>query len=156
MPYPVTYGKGIHPAFYVLPVFEKFAANGDEFPVVERGLILLIRSAVLGPFIWAVVFTSNRLKRIETLEMDYAEKAAASLAYHGYKSEMDGDSHLLDRLRSGLLVRFSEHPERLLRKSPPTTEVEADDGHFRVATRTDNVAVVEDHAALNGYDENRI
>lgn len=131
-------------AVYVLPAFEKFAVGGGkEIDYLERTLILLIRSAILAPFVWAIVFTSNRLKRVETLEMDYAEKAAAALAYHGYKSEMDGDLNLLQRLKNGLLVRFSEHPERLLRKTPPKTIVESDNDHFKVSTDTSDVSLEE-------------
>lgn len=127
-------------AEYVLPAFERFvnieggysAAGAEEADVWQRTLILAIRSAILAPFVWAIIFTSNRVKKVEILEMDYAEKAAASLAYHGYKSEMEADPSLLERLKNGLLIRFSEHPERLLRKTPPTTEIEAGNGLFRM------------------------
>lgn len=119
-------------AYYVLPVIENFAVKNGDASLGERALILLIRSVVLAPLIWALMFTSSRIKMIEALEIDYAEKAAASLAYHGYKSEMETDSSLLERLKSGLLLRFSEHPERLLRKNPPWTEVSAQNGSFKL------------------------
>ncbi len=126
-------------AKYVLPAFETLvapASSGNDIDVWQRALVLAIRSALLAPFVWAILFTSSRVQKIETLELDYAEKAAASLAYHGYKSEMETDSSLLERLKSGLLVRFSEHPERLLRKNPPSTEIEAGNGLFRMSSKT--------------------
>lgn len=132
---------------YVLPAFEKFITpvEGQQaLDPLQRTLILAIRSAILAPFIWAIVFTSSRFKRIEILEMDYAEKAAASLAYHGYKSEMESDASLLERLKNGLLVRFSEHPERLLRKKPPTTEIEAGNGLFRVFSGSNSEIKTQD------------
>jgi hypothetical protein len=45
---------------------------------------------------------------------------------------MEADATLLERLKAGLLLRFSEHPERLLRKYPPTTEVSAKNGSFKL------------------------
>lgn len=129
-------------AMYVIPAFENLvtpmpASEGipTSNDIWQKTLILAIRSAILAPFVWAIIFTSNRVRKIETLELDYAEKAAASLAYHGYKSEMESDHSLLERLKSGLLVRFSEHPERLLRTTPPTTEIEAQSLGFRLKSK---------------------
>lgn len=146
---------------YVLPAFEKFVDPlnpSATLDVWQRTLILAIRSAILGPFVWAIIFTSSRIRRIEILEMDYAEKAAASLAYHGYKSEMEADVTLLDRLKNGLLVRFSEHPERLLRKKPPTTEIEAGNGLFRMFSGSGKVddCLSEDTAGHDTIDDDEV
>lgn len=49
--------------------------------------------------------------------MDYAAKAATALAYSGYREEMEEDPSLSSKLKNGLVVRFVEHPERLLRRN---------------------------------------
>jgi len=64
-------------SIYVLPVIENFAVRSGDISLGERALVLLIRSIVLAPIIWALMFTSSRIKMIEALEIDYAEKAAA-------------------------------------------------------------------------------
>lgn len=103
--------------FYVLPAFEGFIIAEGAIEPIQAAFIAFTRVAVLAPLIWAVHFTSQRIQKLEILQVDYAEKAAASLAYSGYRSEMEADPDLLLRLKDGLLTRFSEHPERLLRTS---------------------------------------
>jgi hypothetical protein len=102
-------------ACYVLPSLEK-AING---PVGQESklLVTLLRASILSPLVYVLYFTVKQISSLETLRMDYAEKAAASLAYSGYRDEMSADVSLLERLRGSLLLKFAEHPERLLRKS---------------------------------------
>lgn len=57
--------------------------------------------------------------------MDYAAKANTALAYAGYKDELAGNEELSSRLMGGLLVRFIEHPERLLKAGRVSEKVEA-------------------------------
>lgn len=108
--------------FYVLPAFEGFITAEGQIKPIQAAFIAFTRVAVLAPLIWAVHFTSQRIQKLEILQVDYAEKAAASLAYSGYRSEMEADSDLLLRLKDGLLTRFSEHPERLLRAPSPKSQ----------------------------------
>ncbi|NMW32374.1 hypothetical protein HKD42_09905 [Altererythrobacter sp. RZ02] len=106
-------------AFYVLPSLERTAADGNGAILDSRAIyITLLRATVLAPLVYVIYFTTKQISALETLRMDYAEKAAASLAYSGYKDELSVDDSLLEQLRGSLLLRFAEHPERLLRKTP--------------------------------------
>lgn len=111
-------------AFYVLPSLEhSIYANGGS--LAQRAIpVTLLRATVLAPLVYVLYFTTRQISALETLRMDYAEKAAASLAYSGYKDEMSEDTSLLDRLRGSLLLKFAEHPERLLRKRPGQDTIE--------------------------------
>lgn len=99
-------------AFYVLPNIEASVRTGSG----DMLSITLLRATILAPLVYVIYFTTKQISSIETLRMDYAEKAAASLAYSGYKGEMSQDQPLLESLRGSLLMKFAEHPERLLRK----------------------------------------
>ena len=68
----------------------------------------------MAPLVYVIYFTQKTLSSIELLRMDYAEKSAASLAYSGYKDQMEADPDLIKQLQASLLMKFSEHPERLL------------------------------------------
>ena len=81
-------------------------------------------------------FTNRQISAAETLRMDYAEKAAASLAYSGYRDEMAADKSLLDRLRGSLLLKFAEHPERLLRKQKPQESISVTSDGFQASSET--------------------
>jgi len=105
-------------AFYVLPSLERTIADGKIVLDSKAFYVTLLRATVLAPLVYVLYFTTKQISSLETLRMDYAEKAAASLAYSGYKDEMSVDPDLLDQLRGSLLLRFAEHPERLLRKTP--------------------------------------
>ena len=121
-------------AFYVLPSLEHAMTIGkkisDALPVV------LLRASVLAPLIYVFYFTTKQINSIEILRMDYAEKAAASLAYSGYKDEMAADQSLLERLRASLLLRFAEHPERLLRKRPSQEKLQVEAPGFKATAST--------------------
>ena len=85
-------------------------------------------------------FTNKQIRTLEMLRMDYAEKAAASLAYSGYRDEMGRDATLLERLKGSLLMKFSEHPERLLRKQLPAERMEIDAPGFKMESQTGNIS----------------
>ena len=70
------------------------------------------------------------------LRMDYAEKVAASLAYSGYREEMEQDADLLRQLKAGLLVKFSNEPERLLSSHHSRTKASVRTHGFEVETET--------------------
>jgi hypothetical protein len=74
----------------------------------------LLRASVIAPLVYVIYFTQKTLSSIELLRMDYAEKSAASLAYSGYKDQMEADPELVKQLQASLLIKFAEHPERLL------------------------------------------
>ncbi len=91
--------------------------------LAESALLLLVRTLILAPAIAALIFTVRRHSKLETLQMDYAAKANTALAYSGYKDEVSDDPGLSRKLRDGLIVRFIEHPERLLSRSAGTEQV---------------------------------
>lgn len=109
----------IYAAIFILPVFSKILEHdgGVQAKFSESALLLLVRLAILAPAVWALIFTNKRHTNLEILQMDYAAKAATALAYSGYREEVDDDEDLSSKLRDGLVVRFVEHPERLLNKN---------------------------------------
>jgi hypothetical protein len=127
-------------AFYVLPSLEhSISANGGS--LAERAIpVALLRATVLAPLVYILYFTTRQISALETLRMDYAEKAAASLAYSGYKDEMSEDISLLERLRGSLLLKFAEHPERLLRRRPVRDTIEVQTPGFRATSSSAEVS----------------
>ena len=127
-------------AFYVLPTLEKSVSGTHEQFSTEAAYLTLLRATVLAPLIYILYYTTKRISSLETLRMDYAEKAAASLAYSGYKGEMSEDMPLLEQLRGSLLLRFAEHPERLLRKIPGIETVQVNRKGFKARFMSGRVA----------------
>ena len=104
-------------AFFILPIFQQILKLEDKgASTADSALMLLVRLIILSPVIWALIFTNRRFRYLETLQMDYAAKTATALAYSGYIEEMDDDDALTRRLKDGLVMRFLEHPSRLLGK----------------------------------------
>jgi hypothetical protein len=95
---------------------------GPNFSAFEAVSLALLRALLLLPLLYVIYFTSRRVTDIELLRMDYSEKAAASLAYSGYSEQMDADPSLLNQLKASLLVKFNEHPERLLGRGRSVTK----------------------------------
>jgi hypothetical protein len=125
-------------AFYVLPELNealKGATEGVTF--VEALGMTFLRALVLGPLIYVLFFTTKRISSIEMLRMDYAEKAAASLSYSGYKDEMAVDADLLRQLKASLISKFQDHPERLLRLNATTTIAKVQAAGFSAETRVE-------------------
>ena len=108
----------IYAAFFLLPVFKQLAGlNGHgSISVEDSALMLLVRLAIISPVVWALIFTNRRFRYLETLQMDYAAKMTTALAYAGYIDEIGADPELGKRLKDGLVLRFLEHPSRLLGK----------------------------------------
>ena len=106
-------------AIFILPIAENiFRTNGtNTLAMKENALLLLVRFFILIPAVWALIFTNKRYITLEALLMDYAAKANTALAYSGYRDEMGDDIDLSKRLKDGLLMRFLEHPSRLLGSS---------------------------------------
>lgn len=107
----------IYAAVFLLPIFRQIILNENgSQSAADSALLLLVRLAILSPVVWALIFTNRRFHYLETLQMDYAAKASTALAYSGYIDEMESDPELSKRLKDGLVVRFLEHPSRLLGK----------------------------------------
>jgi hypothetical protein len=66
------------------------------------------------------------------------------LAYSGYKDEMSEDVSLLERLRGSLLLKFAEHPERLLRKQPVTDRIEVEAPGFKASSTSAEASTQRD------------
>jgi hypothetical protein len=122
--YAVAFYAGVvgiiaYAAIFIVPVFSAILEQDRDTntKLGESTLLLLVRLAILAPAVWALIFTNRRHSNLETLEMDYAAKTATALAYSGYREEMEVDANLSGKLKNGLVVRFVEHPERLLRKN---------------------------------------
>ena len=131
-------------AFYVLPTLEhNIGANGKS-AMADALPFTLLRATVLAPLVYVLYFTTRQVSSLETLRMDYAEKAAASLAYSGYKDEMSEDVSLLERLRGSLLLKFAEHPERLLRKQPVTDRIEVEAPGFKASSTSAEASTQRD------------
>jgi hypothetical protein len=121
---------------YVLPEISKLVTNQtDQVDGWEAFSLTLLRLSALAPLVYLIYFTTKRVSQLETLRMDYAEKAAASLAYSGYRDQMDVDEELLRQLKGSLLIKFAEHPERLLRTKETTTSARAKTANFEAETR---------------------
>lgn len=107
----------LYAAVFLVPIFQNLIEAGGKRLSAENGaLMLLVRLAVLSPVLWALIFTNRRFRYLETLQMDYAAKTSTALAYSGYIDEMKADPELSKRLKDGLVLRFLEHPSRLLGK----------------------------------------
>lgn len=112
-------------AVWIVPVLSRALEQAKDGPsTVESALMLLVRTVILAPALAALVFTARRHAKLETLQMDYAAKANTALAYSGYRDELGNDPKLSSKLRDGLVVRFLEHPERLLSRATATEEVD--------------------------------
>lgn len=112
-------------AIWIVPVLSDAIEQANNGPTAtESALMLLVRTVILAPAIAALIFTARRHAKLETLQMDYAAKANTALAYSGYRDEVGDDPTLATKLRDGLVVRFLEHPERLLSRSSATEEVD--------------------------------
>jgi hypothetical protein len=100
---------------FLLPIFKNLLENNEvNNGIAENAEVLLVRLLILAPAVWALIFTNKRYVNLETLQMDYAAKSATALAYSGYRDEMADDPELSRQLKDGLLVRFIEHPSRLI------------------------------------------
>ncbi len=122
--------------FYVLPEISKLVTNQkDSVDGWEALSLTLLRLSALAPLVYLIYFTTKRVSQLETLRMDYAEKAAASLAYSGYRDQMDVDEELLRQLKGSLLVKFAEHPERLLRTIDTTASAWVKTAGFEAEAR---------------------
>lgn len=132
--YLTSIAAAIIAAIYVLPELQDSLKSTDSLTVEKAIPLALLRATILAPLIYILYFTSKQITSIETIRMDYAEKAAASLAYSGYKGEMSDDGSLLERLRGSLLLKFAEHPERLLRKRPVQDRIEVEGPGFKASS----------------------
>lgn len=108
---------------YVLPAVSSLITNENKVDGWQAFSLTLLRVSTLAPLVYALFFTTKRISQLEVLRMDYAEKAAASLAYSGYREQMENDTDLLQKLKESLLIKFSEHPERLLNKEKVTSKL---------------------------------
>lgn len=125
--------------FYVLPEISKLVTSQtDSIDGWEAFSLTLLRLSALAPLVYLIYFTTKRVSHLETLRMDYAEKAAASLAYSGYRDQMNGDDDLLQQLKGSLLIKFAEHPERLLRVGDTTTKAKVRAHGFEMETIVDS------------------
>jgi len=126
----------VYAVVFLLPIFSGLIQNAGDgtTKIKESALLLLVRLFVLAPVVWALMFTNRRYSKVETLQMDYAAKAATALAYSGYKDEMANDRELAKKLKDGLLVRFLEHPERLLNKHITESIGLSSNGNFTYAS----------------------
>ena len=106
----------LYAAFFIVPIASKIIVNNEHSSTTigESALLLFVRILIVLPAFWALIFTNKRFVYLETLQMDYAAKAATALAYSGYRDEMEEDTALSHRLKDGLVARFVEHPSRLL------------------------------------------
>jgi hypothetical protein len=123
---------------YVLPELNKVLSNtksGINFG--QAFSMTMLRALTLAPLVYMIYFANRRVAILETLRMDYAEKAAASLAYSGYRDQMNADDDLLRQLKASLLSKFQDHPERLLRLGSMSTVAKVTTAGFSAETRVD-------------------
>lgn len=127
----------VYAAVFLLPVFREMIENGDEsLSAQDSALMLFVRLVILSPVVWALIFTNRRFRYLETLQMDYAAKTSTALAYSGYIDEMKSDPELSKRLKDGLVLRFLEHPSRLLGKKEESDVSSSGPEGVRVESRT--------------------
>lgn len=130
-------------AIFLLPIFKDIIENGNSaLSTQDSALMLLVRLVILSPVVWALLFTNRRFRYLETLQMDYAAKTSTALAYSGYIDEMATDPDLSKRLKDGLVLRFLEHPSRLLGKKQEVDVSSSGPEGVRVESRTATPAVV--------------
>lgn len=124
---------------YVIPELTKAISDGGKSVDFDQVLSLtFLRALTLGPLIYILFFTTKRISILEILRMDYAEKAAASLAYSGYKDQMTVDDDLLRQLKASLLSKFQDHPERLLRPEAISTRAKVSAPGFVAETTVES------------------
>jgi myosin heavy subunit len=134
-------------AFYVLPGLQQALATNRETDVTQALVAALLRASVLAPLVYVIYFTTKRISSLETLRMDYAEKAAASLAYSGYREQMNNDEDLLRQLKGSLLSKFHDHPERLLRPGSMSSSAKVKTPGFEAET---HINMQEDSSTKRG------
>jgi len=128
-------------AFWVLPEIQTAVNTAKAGTSFWQAISLtLLRASVLAPLVYLMYFTTKRVSALETLRMDYAEKAAASLAYSGYRDQMTSDDDLLKQLKGSLLIKFAEHPERLLRPGSTSTSAKVKTAGFEAETSVNTTA----------------
>lgn len=137
---------------YVLPGLETAIRIGREASVGQALAAAILRATVLAPLVYVIYFTTKRVSALETLRMDYAEKAAASLAYSGYRDQMTNDDDLLRQLKGSLLSKFHEHPERLLRSGATSSSAKVRTPDFEAETRI-NMPPTKERLADSNADE---
>lgn len=132
----------VYAAVFLLPIFRDLTGlNGNaDATVRDSALMLLVRLVILSPVVWALIFTNRRFRYLETLQMDYAAKTSTALAYSGYIDEMESDPELSRRLKDGLILRFLEHPSRLLGKKQEVDVSSSGPEGVRVESRTATTA----------------
>jgi hypothetical protein len=125
----------VYAAIFLIPIARDLLVPSDKRGIAsaENAEILLVRLLILTPAIWALIFTNRRYANLESLQMDYAAKASTALAYSGYRDEMNDDAELSKRLKDGLLIRFLEHPSRLLKNGIKDDVFE----HLRTSTNNE-------------------
>lgn len=128
----------VYATIFIFPIFRQLVSSpsAQAISISDAAILVLARTVVIAPAIWALVFTNARHSKLEILQMDYAAKANTALAYSGYKDELSENKDLSDRLMGGLLVRFIEHPERLLKAGRVTEKVEAGPGGMTYTSQT--------------------
>lgn len=135
----------LYAAVFLLPIFKQLAGlNGGGASVGESALMLFVRLVILSPVVWALIFTNRRFRYLETLQMDYAAKTSTALAYSGYIDEMESDPELSKRLKDGLVLRFLEHPSRLLGKKQEVDVSSSGPEGVRVESRTASASVAQE------------
>jgi hypothetical protein len=110
----------------------------SKFGFTQALSMTLLRALTLGPLVYVIFFTNRRISTLEILRMDYAEKAAASLSYSGYREQMTADDDLLHQLKASLLSKFHDHPERLLRGHATSTMAKVETAGFTAETRVES------------------
>lgn len=110
------------------------AKIGPTFSATEALSVDFLRLLLISPLAYVIYFTSGRVHDLELLRMDYSEKSAASLAYSGYSQQMNADPQLLNQLKASLLMKFSEHPERLLGRGRATSKASIKVPGYEAAT----------------------
>jgi hypothetical protein len=145
----------VYAAIFLIPIARDLLVPSDKRGIAsaENAEILLVRLLILTPAIWALIFTNRRYANLESLQMDYAAKSATALAYSGYRDEMSDDAELSKRLKDGLLIRFLEHPSRLLKNGAKDDVFE----HLRASAASEKKTATRDKdpypAALDLEDE---
>lgn len=120
---------------YVLPELNRALSDKNHVDFSQALSMTLLRALTLAPLVYMIFFTNRRINVLEMLRMDYAEKAAASLSYSGYREQMTADEDLLHQLKASLLSKFHDHPERLLRGHTTSTTARVKTPGFSAETR---------------------
>lgn len=83
---------------------------------------VVLRFLIASPLVWFTWFSARQYGHVLRITEDYSFKAAAAMAYVGYRNEMGADQDMLNLLKESAIRNFGSNPaEMLLQRADPAS-----------------------------------